>query len=113
VNPGLARLLRYLDELRRDVDQLQRDVIAESRMNDQLAEIFELRIVALEELWYARWPRSIGVRRRLRRDLREGVKPYRWMGPRFTARRFESIGDGWLGEPLSATGRHRNRGVNP
>ena len=107
----LARLLRDLDELSRDVDQLRRDAVAESRMGDQLAEVLELRVTALEELLYARWPWSAVVRRRLRRDIRESVKPYRSrLGPSFAARRIEAAGDGWLGEPLSATGRHRNRG---
>ena len=111
MNPALARLLRDLDGLRRDVDQLRREMYADSLMAGQLAEVLELRVTALEELLFVRWPGSVGVRRRLRRDLRESVRPYRWMGPRFTARRFESIGDGWLGEPLSPTGRHRNRGA--
>ena len=109
MNPALARILRDLDALRGDVDQLQRDVIAESRMNDDLAEIAERRLTALEEIVAARWPRSIAVKRRLRRDLRESVEAYGWAGG-FTARRFESVGDGWYGRPLSPTGRHRSRG---
>ena len=106
----LARLLRDLDELFRDVDQLRREMVTDSRMTDQLAEVLELRVTALEELLYARWPRSVRVRRRLRRDIRDSVRGYRRMGPGFTARRLEACGDGWYGLPLSPTGRHRNRG---
>ena len=117
MNPGLARLLRDLDGLRRDVEQLcrdldrlRRDVIAESRMGDDLDEITERRVAAIEEILFARWPRSIAVKRRLRRDLRASVREYGWAADDFQARRFEAVGDGWLGEPLSPTGRHRSRG---
>lgn len=57
-------------------------------MNDQLAEIAELRITALEEVMAARWPSRIAVRRRLRRDLRESAEAYAWLGGSFTAGRF-------------------------
>ena len=53
---------------------------------------------------FARWPRSIGVRRRLARDLRASVAGYREVGPDFESRRVQAIGDGWI-EPLSATPR--------
>ena len=111
MTPDLSRLLRDVDALRRDLDELRREAHADSLMTDQLAEILELRVTALEELLYARWPRSVAVRRRLRRDLRESVTSYRWMGPDFESRRIQAIGDGWL-RPLSATGRHRNRGAS-
>ncbi len=94
MTPGLSRLLRNLDELRRDVDQLRRDVIAESLMNDQLAEEMLLQIIAIEEVIAARWPRSIGVRRRLARDLRASVAHVQ--GATFTERRIETLGSGWM-----------------
>ena len=107
----MARLLRDLDGIRRDLDELRREMHADSLMTDQLAEVAELRTAALEELLYARWPRSIGVRRRLRRDLRASVEGYGWAGPGFMVRRFATVGDGWICGPLSPTGRHRNRGA--
>ncbi len=94
---------------RDEFERLRREMIAESVQVDQFAEISELRITALEEIVFARWPRSILVRRRLRRDLRQSVRHYGWAGPDFESRRIQAIGDGWI-RPLSATGRHRNRG---
>ena len=94
---------------REDMERLLRELIADSQITDQEAEILELRITALEEIVAARWPRSIGVRRRLAKDLRESVRGYGWAGPDFASRRVQAIGDGWI-RLLSATGRHRNRG---
>jgi hypothetical protein len=94
---------------REEFERLRREIIAESVMTDQFAEIAELRTTALEEIVFARSPRSILVRHRLRKDLRESVQHYGWAGPDFLSRRIQAIGDGWL-RPLSATGRHRNRG---
>ena len=94
---------------REEFERLRHEIIAESVQTDKFAEISELRIAALEEIVFARWPRSILVRRRLRKDLRESVQHYRWVGPDFQSRRIQTIGDGWI-RPLSATGRHRNRG---
>lgn len=85
-----------------ELDQLRRDVIADSTMTDQLAEVLERRVTALEEITAARWPRRIIVRRRLARDLRASVAGYGWAGASFEVRRIQAIGDGWI-EPLSAS----------
>ena len=129
MTPGFARLLTDLDEARRavsalrrdveglaadlltlsrDVEDLRRDLLAESRMNDELDEITEQRVAELELLIAARWPRSALLRRRLAKDLRKSVKEYGGAGD-FVASRFEAVGDGWLGEPPSTAGRHVQR----
>jgi hypothetical protein len=82
---------------RREVDELRRDVILAELVEDDFAEISELRITALEEILYARWPRSILVRRRLVRDLRASVAHVQ--GETFTDRRSETITTGWV-KPL-------------
>lgn len=73
--------------------ELRRDVAAESAMTDYLAADLELRVAQLEEVLYARWPRRILVRRRLRRDLRQSVAHVQ--GRTWTDRRAETIGTGW------------------
>lgn len=89
---------------RAEVDELHRAVIADNTMTDQLAGQLERRVIALEEIVAARWPRRIVVRRRLRRDLRRSVAHVQ--GATFTERRIEAIGSGWI-RPLPATGRQR------
>jgi hypothetical protein len=88
---------RWFGRLRRDVDQLRREVIVAEVVEDDFAEISELRITALEEILYTRWPRSILVRRRLVRDLRASVAHVQ--GDTFTDRRGETISTGWV-KPL-------------
>jgi hypothetical protein len=85
---------RWFRRLGREVDQLRRDVIAADIVDEDFAEINELRITALEEILYARWPRSIAVRRRLRRDLRASVAHVQ--GIAFTDRRSETVSTGWV-----------------
>ena len=91
----ILKLERQLVELSRDVGQLRGDLGRDSAMTDCLAQDLELRVAALEELLYARWPRSIGVKRRLRRDLRASVAHV--PGGSWTERRAETIGTGWIG----------------
>lgn len=91
---------------RAELDQLRRDVITDSTMTDQIAEQLERRVLAIEEVIAARWPRRILVRRRLARDIRASVAGYAWVGDDFESRRVQAIGDGWV-EPLSATIRQR------
>jgi hypothetical protein len=83
--------------LGREVDQLRRDVIIADIVDEDFAEINELRITALEEVLYTPWPQRILVRRRLRRDLRASVAHVQ--GVAFTDRRAETISTGWV-KPL-------------
>lgn len=87
----------WFRRLGREVDQLRRDVIRAELIEDDFAEIDELRITALEEVLYTRWPRRIAVRRRLVRDLRASVAHVQ--GDTFTDRRSETISTGWV-KPL-------------
>jgi len=104
-SPGWRALLvleANLVDLHRDLGQVRRDLRRDSAMTDELAGVLELRVTALEELLYTRWPRSIGVKRRLRRDLRRSVAHVQ--GGTFAERRLETVGTGWIER------RHRNRG---
>jgi hypothetical protein len=83
--------------LRREVRQLAADTDQAISSTDDFAEITELRVTALEEILYTRWPRSIAIRRRLRRDLRASVAHVQ--GDTFTDRRGETISTGWV-KPL-------------
>lgn len=85
--------------LRHEVRQLADDTDSAINSTDEQAEITELRVIALEEVLAARWPRRIVVRRRLIRDLRASVRGYGWVGPDFESRRIQAIGDGWI-KPL-------------
>ncbi len=71
-----------------------RAALAESRMTDDLDELLERRVAALEEVAAARWSASIGVRRRLRRSLRRSVAHAR--GETFADRRAEAVTSAWL-----------------
>jgi hypothetical protein len=88
---------RRFRRLRREVDLLRHGTARAHEVDDEFAEISELRITALEEILFARWPRSIAVRRRLRRDLRASVAHVQ--GDTFTDRRFETVSTGWV-KPL-------------
>lgn len=79
-----------------DVRQFARGAFAESLLTDSLLEMLELRIIALEEVAAARWPRRLLLASRLRRSLRRSVAPYGWAGPDFAGRRIEAAGNDWL-----------------
>jgi hypothetical protein len=51
----------------------------------------ENRISALEEVIAARWPRSVLVKRRLRRRLRQIDRDYSWAGQSFASRQSEAM----------------------
>lgn len=82
----------HLDDLA-EVAQLRREVMRDSLMTDQLAGELLRQVIALEEIVAARWPRSIGVRRRLARELRRSVA--RIEGRTFAEKRVNTIGSGW------------------
>jgi hypothetical protein len=85
-------------ENNREVGQLRRDVNFADVVDDDFGEINEMRITALEELLYTRWPRRIAVRRRLIRDLRASVAHVD-QGETFAERRSETISSGWVKPP--------------
>lgn len=89
---------------RADLTALKFDIIRGETATDGFAEELQLQVVALEECLYARWPRSILVRARLRRDLRASVRHIA-EGDGFTGRRVNTIGSGWITRPGSRWAR--------
>jgi hypothetical protein len=79
-----------------DVRRFARGAIGDSLLTDSLMAALELRIIALEEVAAARWPRRLLLAARLGRSLRRSVTGYRWAGPGFEGRRIEAAGDEWL-----------------
>jgi hypothetical protein len=61
---------------------------------DELFDILEDRLAALEEVAAARWPARILVRARLGRKLRQSIAPF--AGPSFRDRRHEAVTTEWL-----------------
>jgi len=71
---------------------------------DELAELLERRVAAVEEVIAARWPRRWLLAARLRRQLRAATRDYGWAGPDFYSRRAQQVSDTYWdqGQP----GRH-------
>jgi hypothetical protein len=85
------------------------ELALESRRWDEILghaiDDLQRQVLELEEVLAARWPRSILVRHRLRRDLRASVKHSE--GDGFAVRRFNAIGTGWLTRDRNQ-GEHRS-----
>lgn len=56
-----------------DVEQFARDTIKAIEWSDDDAEELENRVIRLEEIVAARWPRSLVLRWRLAREIRASV----------------------------------------
>jgi hypothetical protein len=69
----------------------QTDHAQQHDMDDRFDEVRESRISALEEVIAARWPRSVLVKRRLRRRLRDIDRDYSWAGEGFASRQAEAM----------------------
>jgi hypothetical protein len=84
------------------------ELTLESRRWDEILghaiDDLQRQVLALEEVVAARWPRSILVRARLRRDLRASVKHSEGSG--FAVRRFNAIGTGWPVRGYRGEGEH-------
>jgi hypothetical protein len=78
-----------------DLDALRHEVNDSITATDEFASELTRQVIALEELVAARWPRSVLVRARLRRDLRASVRHPD--GSDFTERRINSLASGWMG----------------
>ena len=63
---------------------------------DRALDGIEGRLIAIEEVIAARWPRSAVLRRRLARELRATDRAYASTGDTFRARRIEAVIDGGL-----------------
>jgi hypothetical protein len=67
--------------------------VHELLVTDQLDELQEVRIAAVEEVLAAPWPRRLVAARRLRRHLRASVAGY---SGSFFERRAEAVTSQWL-----------------
>lgn len=65
---------------------------------DDFAEETMLQVLAIEEVFAARWPRSMALRWRLGRELRRSVAHVQH-GTTFAEKRLETIGTGWMVPP--------------
>jgi hypothetical protein len=59
----------------------------------QAVDAIEVRLIALEEITAARWPRRMILRRRLARSLRASDAAYADAAGTFTGRRVQAAGD--------------------
>lgn len=78
--------------------QFERDVEQSIEQTDDFAEELLLQVLAIEEVFAARWPRSVVLRWRLGRELRRSVAHVQH-GHTFAEKRLETIGSGWLVPP--------------
>ena len=77
-----------------DVEAFAANAIYSMDFTDRSADALEDRVVRLEELLFARWPRRWLLRRRLARELRVSVAGYGdWMPPDFRTRRLQYAGE--------------------
>jgi len=77
-----------------DVEQFARETIQSIEYGDAMSSVLEERVIRLEEIVAARWPRRRLLRRRLAREIRASVAT--WDAsfiPRgdFVARRYEAV----------------------
>jgi hypothetical protein len=93
------------------LDALQRELGRSITETDNHLDELLRQVVALEELAASRWPRSIVVRARLRRELRRSVEHID--GDDFASKRVNTLASGWLERPQAPAddddhgGRHR------
>ncbi len=72
-----------------EIDRFMRATVRRDLMTDQTVSMLEDRIIELEEIACAGWPRSIFVARRLRRKIRASVRGVE--GRSFADRRVSAI----------------------
>lgn len=77
----------------RSWEKFRRDTIRFADFADRELDALDGRLMAVEEVLAARWPRSWLLRRRLGRRLRASVAPYAWAGPSWRTRRVEAVAD--------------------
>lgn len=74
-------------------EELARQLRATSDFADRAESMLEARIIAIEEVIAARWPRRVILRRRLGRQLRASARAHAYAGRGFRARRLEAASD--------------------
>lgn len=95
-----------LSSLRDSIGELDHTVRETVSFDDQYISDLLLQVVMLEEVLAARWPRSIVLRRRWRRQVRASVR--HMDGGTWVWRRLNALGTGWL-EPFWAQPESRCR----
>jgi hypothetical protein len=74
-----------------EVDRFMRATVFSEWMHDQTVSMLEDRIIDLEEIVCARWPRSLFVARSLRGRIRASISAF--PGATFAHRRAEAVGN--------------------
>ena len=92
---SIARIAARLEDLHRDVGEA-------ITWSDETDSELLYQVIMMEEVLAARWPRSILVRARWRRDVRESVRQME--GSSFLWRRLNTLGTGWMSRPGNAGG---------
>jgi hypothetical protein len=59
------------------------------KMTDDQMQLLELRLVVIEEIVTSPWPRRWLLASRLRKQLRQVMRDYKWAGPGFADRRIQ------------------------
>lgn len=81
-----------------DRDDTPAELSKSIMQTDDFAEELLLQVLAIEEVFAARWPRSIVLRWLLGRELRRSVARVQH-GTTFAEKRLEAIGTGWMVPP--------------
>lgn len=77
-----------------ELERFRRETIFSITQTDEFATELLLQVLAIEEVYAARWPRRILVRARLGRELRRSVAHID--GATFAEKRINTISSGWL-----------------
>jgi hypothetical protein len=97
--------------LRRDLERLSRETGWSVNFTDESLTALIYQVIELEEMLFARWPRSVLLRRRWRRDVRASIRHVQ--GGDFAERRGEAIGTGWMSRPGSRYAEPGSRHAEP
>jgi adenylate kinase family enzyme len=72
-----------------EIDQFMRATVRADAMHDQTVSMLEDRITDLEEIVWARWPRTFFAARRLRRKIKASIRGV--PGATFAHRRVDAV----------------------
>ena len=72
-----------------EVDAFMRATVRSAQMTDEALSMLEERLMDLEEIVYAGWPRRVFLVRRLRRKLRSSIQGF--PGDSFATRRVHAV----------------------
>jgi hypothetical protein len=72
-----------------EIDAFMRATVRSQQMTDEAFSMLEERIMDVEEIVHAGWPRRVFLARRLRRKLRASIQPF--PGDSFATRRVHAV----------------------